>query len=271
MLHELTSMIGSTPLLRSTIILWVLLGALTTVDAQNDFVLGGRLPEAQSQEELDLYLEIVDIKNEHTTIEKGNQFALRYADSKLLGLVFQEQMRAFKQLNDYEGVLSAGGESLRLQPNNLNTLLVLATAIPNGVERRADQAQLLDRAEGYAQKALIELEEIRVPKHIMLERWGVLKGEMQAQAHEALGHVAVKRGHVDAALREFETAALNNPTPQGRQFFRLGACYLLAKKYDQAAVALRRATELGPEEIRVVSSRELEKLKANRIASKKIP
>ena len=241
------------------------------VHAQIGTALAGRLPEAQTQDELDLYLEIADNKDAHTTVELVNQFAHRFPDSRLLGLVYQEQMRAFQQLNDYEGVLRAGTTSLRLQPNNLNTLLALSTAIPNGIEGRSDRVQLLNNAEACAHRALDELKEIRIPNHITLERWEFLKGEMQAQAHEALGHVAIKRGHLETALREFETAALNNPLPQGSQFFRLGACYLLVKKFDQAEIALRRAIDLGPEEIRRVAHRELEKLKAERIISKNNP
>lgn len=264
-------MMGSHQLLKSAITLCLLCGFLATVNAQNGTIFSERLPEAQSQDELDLYLEIVGDENARTTIEKVNQFALRYPASKLLGLVFQDQMRAFQKLNDYDGVLRAGNKSLQLQPNNLNTLLVLSMALPNGVEGRANQTQILDSAEGYARTVLKELKTIHVSPRISLERWEVLKGEMQAQAHEALGYVAVKRGRVDQALMEFETAAANNPTPQGSQFFRLGACYILVKKFDKAEIALHRAIDLGPEEIRAVAYRELEKVKAKRIEFKNIP
>jgi tetratricopeptide (TPR) repeat protein len=101
---------------------------------------------------------------------------------------------------------------------------------------------------------------IHIPHEIPLERWKILKGEMEAHAHQALGQVAAKRGNLRRAIAEFEMAAFNNPSPQGTQFLLLGSAHQMAGNIDAARKALLRAVELGPDEIRTLASNELRKL-----------
>src|SRR5262249_18378461 len=156
----------------------------------------------------DLYLEIYTGKDPRMTVEKVNAFAARYPESELLGLAYQYEMMAHKELNNYDGVLRAGEKALQLIPRSLNTLLLLASVIPNSASVRPDSAQLLGRAEDYARQALQELEQIRVPEEISLETWQTRRAEMESEAREALGHVAAKRGDPGAAIREFRSAVL---------------------------------------------------------------
>ena len=224
----------------------------------------GQAPQAKTQEELDAYLEIITASEPKATIQKVDQFALRYRKSDLLRVAFQYQMRAYKRTNDFEGILGAGEKALQLQPNNLNTLLTLASAIPNSVAGRSDAAELLNRAEDYARQALREMARTIIPREIPLEHWEDMRAEMEAQAHEALGHVAGKRGNLQLAISEFEKAAFNNPKPQGSQFFRLGVTYALVGKNDLARKTLSRAIDLGPDPIRALAVKERKRLNADK-------
>lgn len=83
---------------------------------------------------------------------------------------------------------------------------------------------------------------------------------MKAMAHEVLGIVAFERGHYAESVAEFETCTRQNPAANGAQYYRLGIAYLFKGDYDQAKVALQRASQLGPEIVRAKAERQLAKL-----------
>lgn len=217
-------------------------------------------PQAKSQQEFDAYLAILDAPDAHETIDRVEAFISKYPESELLATAYQHQMVSYQVLNEFEGMLRAGEKYLQLLPDNLNALLTLASAIPNGTATRPDAAELLAQAKEYARQALRILKRIRIPREISLKEWERLSRQMEAQAHEALGHVAFKRGQIDIAISDFEKATEINPEPQGKQFFRLGVAYAWARKKDLAERALRRAAELGPDLVRQRALQELNHL-----------
>jgi len=218
-------------------------------------------PQAKSAEELDSYLEIYMSAGPQSTVTLANQFAVNYPESEFLGLVYEHQTAAYQKMSNYEGVLRAGEKALALSPRNIKVLVTLALAIPNGVSGRSDSSRLLEQAEGYARRALKELEEKKIPQDLAIEEWEALKGGLESECHEALGHVSLKRGDLSSALREFHTAALGNPRPNGRQFLRLSSAYLLARQYEAAEQAAARAAELGEGQIRQLALQQLHEIR----------
>jgi tetratricopeptide (TPR) repeat protein len=191
-------------------------------------------------------------------------FAQRYPNSELLGIAYQYQMLAFRELDDYDGVIESGEKALKLQPDNLNTLLNLANVLPNRVLTGALDDRRLAQAEEYARRVFEGIKRMKLPRSVSPQRWDELRLEMEASAHETLGQVAAKRGNLQEAISEFEKAVQLNPTPQGNQFYRLGVAYMLTRRYEPASEALNRAAELGPEEIRKMANAAIQKLRAER-------
>jgi tetratricopeptide (TPR) repeat protein len=169
-------------------------------------------------------------------------------------------MLSSEELNNIGGVLRAGREVLVYLPDNLRALLSLASAIPNSTQDQDGDSALLGQAEEYARRALEVLREKRIPVELPLEEWATERDRLTAQAHEALGHIAVKRGDLDLAVSQLRQAVEGNPVPEGRQFFRLGMVYWLKGRSQAARTALLRAAELGPDLIRERSLQELAKL-----------
>jgi tetratricopeptide (TPR) repeat protein len=208
------------------------------------------VPQSRSQQEFDDYLDVIVATDAATTVQKAEKFASNYPKSELLGLAFQHKMEAYAQMNNFEGTLQAGRKALELLPGNLNTLLTLASAIPDSSTKRDDEADLLREAEGYARRSLQSLATMQIPRQVPMQDWEKMKADMIAQAHEALGHIATKRGELSQAITELEMAAYGSPTPSGIHFFRLGVAYAAAGEVEPADKAFRRAVELGPEPIR---------------------
>src|SRR5438876_6979925 len=134
-------------------------------------------PQARTQEELDAYLQITTGQQPQTVIHNAEIFAAQYPESELLGMAYQYQMLAYGQANDFQGLLNAGEKALQLQHDNVNALLMLASAISNGLADRPDSGDLLRRAEEYAHRALRGIDQMHVPLEISLEQWESLKGE----------------------------------------------------------------------------------------------
>ena len=207
-------------------------------------------PQAHSQEELDDCLAIVTDSDPRETIAEAQRFSIKYPKSELLGTVFEYQMLAFARVHDLDGEMQAGERALRLQHNNVATLLTLATDIAENVAGRPDTTLILQRGAEYAQSALQEISTLRIPKEIPPARWEATKSELEGQAHEALGQVAARRGQPEAAIKEFEAAVQNNQSAKGSTFYRMGAAYSMLGKKELAATAFRRAVELGPDPVR---------------------
>jgi tetratricopeptide (TPR) repeat protein len=238
------------------------LGMPAVVEAQfGPLTSPGHAAQARSQEELDAYLEIVGETDARMGVQKVKTFAAEFPKSELLGAAYQYELQAFERLNDFDGMLAAGEKALAADPGSLNTLLALAPAMANRAAGRPDRTQLLAQGESYAQRALQEIEAIRVPHEVSIERWNVRKHEMQSEAHGALGVVAFQRGQFQPAISELEMAIGLAPKPEGVQFLRLGMALASAGKKNDAEQKLARAAELGPESVHNVALEQLKKLR----------
>jgi tetratricopeptide (TPR) repeat protein len=254
--HILVAVLGTT--------LALLAGGVELVAQLGPLLSPSQAPQARSQEELDVYLEVVTEKDPQKTVKRVESFAVEYPNSELLGIAYQYQAQAYVQLNDFEGVVAAGEKALRAHPDNLNTLLILAPILAEHAPRCPDQAKMLAQAEDYARRILVGAEQMQIPRKVPLASWEAEKARMQAQAHEALGVVAVQRGQPQASVSEFESAVRVSPNPQGDQFYRLGVAYASTGEKGKAEEALRRARDLGPDNVRQLALTELAKLTEKR-------
>ena len=161
-------------------------------------------PQAQSQQELDEYIEILGAGAPQKKIQRIGAFINHYPESNFQGIVYQSLMLAYQDMGDYQGLIESGEKALMIQPDNLNTLLTLADAIPNGVSGKgAGDSLRLAQAEQYARRIFDGIERIKLPRSMPRQRWQTLSRELEASAHEALGHIASKRGHRQEAVAEF--------------------------------------------------------------------
>jgi tetratricopeptide (TPR) repeat protein len=220
----------------------------------------GQAAQARAQEELDSYLEIVSANDPHVIVQKVMAFASAFPKSELLGAAYQYQLQAFEQLNDFDGMVTAGEKALAADPDSLNTLLALAPAMATRAAGRPDRAQLLSQAESYAHRALDGVEKVRVPHEVSIEQWRARKREMQSEAHGVLGVVALQRGQFQPAVSELELAIGLASRPQGVQFLRLGLALASAGKKDDAGKKFQRATELGPDSVRSAALDQLKRM-----------
>jgi tetratricopeptide (TPR) repeat protein len=254
---------------------WILLSLLLTIVSAPPLAAQfgplsspAKAPQAKSQAELDAYLEIISAAEALDIVKKVDVFALQYPGSAFLSLAYQNQTLAFQRLGDFDGSVSAGEQSLRENPQNTKTLLMLAAIIANGPVHHPDRPKLLTQAADYAHRALQEVDTIKPPRQIPLEQWALEKHQMQCQAHEALGVVALDRGQIHAAVAEFQAALALSPHAEGSLFLRLGLALALADQPVDAEKSLMRAEALGPDSVRQLAVGEISKLRQGKQAGK---
>jgi tetratricopeptide (TPR) repeat protein len=217
-----------------------------------------RPPQARSREELDAVLDVVQATDQKTIVSLCARFRQKFPASELAGQVYRMEMHAYGRLDDYKKMIEAGEKALEISAHDVDALLSLANAIPNGVnDLTPASVALLDKAEGYARKALEEVDRLKATRGVSLDRWRNLTGRMRSSGREALGFIAFKRGLYSESVAEFEKSIGLNPSAGGAVFFRLGVAYLYCGKPLEAQVALERSCELGPELIRTKAKEQL--------------
>jgi len=237
------------------------------VEAQFDMViLEKRPPQAQSREELNAVLDIVQSTDPKKIVSVCADFRTRFPTSEFLGHVYRMEMHAYGTLDEARRMIEAGQKALELNSHDVDALLTLANTVPNGVNNlSAESTALLDKAEGYARQALQEIDGLKATRGVPLDKWRKLTGRMRSSAQEALGFIAFKRGRYAESVTEFEKSIRFNPEAGGAVFFRLGIAYSYDGKPLEAQVALERSFQLGPDLIRTKAKEQLARLgKENR-------
>ncbi len=233
------------------------------------FLSSTQVPQAQSEKEFDAYLDILVESDPQQIIRQVNRFASEFPESQLLGLAFEHQMLAYSRLNDWRDALFSGQKALSKEPNNVRTLLTLASVIPNGVSDGTIARPLLDQAQQYAQRAVKELQKMPIPHEILPNKWRAIKTKLDAQAEEALGEISLLKGDDQKAALEFGLAVQAKSSAQGARYWRLGIAYNLMRETAKAEGAFCQAMRMGPASVTTLAQKELAKIQSSSALKKK--
>ena len=214
------------------------------------------LPQANSPEEFDAYLSILDAHGPAAVIAAGNTFVRRWPASPLRGHVYELEFEAYRQMGDAGRAIEAGEKSLAAAPDNLIMLANLSVVLANGT----GDPNRLDRSTTYARKVIALSGTFRIPKSISPGEWAEISARVKSQAHAALGLVDNQRGDEIGAIREFETAIALAPSPDATQYYRLGMLYRVTGRISEAKEKFRRAAELPEPAVQELALRELRRL-----------
>jgi tetratricopeptide (TPR) repeat protein len=210
----------------------------------------GLPPQAQSGEELSAYLDILLSQDPMKIVSLAADFERKFPTSEFTGPTQRMTMHAYQSLDDYDNTVATGRKALQSNPDDVDALLTLANVLPNGKDKTQDADAILREAERDARHALAVIPSLKAARTVPLEEWLKFTAQMKASAHEALGQVAFNRHRFTDSVQEFEICTNQNPVPDGRQFYRLGLAYFFAEKPDKARIALKRASDLGPDIVR---------------------
>jgi tetratricopeptide (TPR) repeat protein len=219
-------------------------------------------PPAQGQvspQETQDYQAIQKETNPDKQLQLVKDFQQKYPQSKLLTDVFFFGAEAAEQKNDVPDALNYGEESLKLQPGNLRSLIVVADLLPLPqalTGSSAQKQQQLSQSETDANRALQLLSNVQPPATVPQAQFDNTRKMIQAQLHASLGMAHLEKAvltaspkgpdlsELSAAEQEFKSA-VSGPQPNPQDYYRLGEVYARENKLDDAISAFTQAAHLG--------------------------
>lgn len=234
-------------------------------------------PKIKSRKELEAIKAIMNAPDPNSRIKAVDDLITNFADTEFKAFALQVATVSAQQLNDYEKVMLYGERTLKVDPNNYTVMLAMALALSQKTrEFDLDKQEKLNRATELANKALAVLKTAPRPNPQVTEKlWEAAKGDYRAQAHEALGMVAMDRKNYDTAVVEFKAAVDAESSSNPATKLRLAAAYNQQGNNDEAIATLDtilKNPKLHPtirkiaerERVRAVQLKKLKKLKESK-------
>ncbi len=197
-------------------------------------------PKPKSQKEVDALMAIQNAQDPNARIAAVDSLLTKFADTEFKSWALYIATASAQQLNDYEKMVIYGERTLEADPKNFSVMTMLA----NGTAQRTkefdlDKEEKLNRASKFAEGALEALKTAAKPNpQLTDEQWEQAKKDSAAEAHAALGQIAIVRKKYDVAVSEYKQAVEGAATPEPANLVRLANSYNLSGKPDEAIAVL---------------------------------
>lgn len=214
--------------------------------------------EPPSPDQIKAYNAIQSELDPARQIQLVDDFAKKFPTSVLLSDAYFYGAYASQQQGKLPEVIEFGTKSLQANPNNLRSLLTLATMLPQPQDLQgsdADREKKLADAEADANKALELIPTLKQPSNQTADQFAQVKATLTSQVHASLGMVHLQRAmeglsgadpaELARAEQEYKTAVTGTNQPNPEDYFRLGEVYENEKKTDEAIDAFSQASKLG--------------------------
>jgi TolA-binding protein len=167
-------------------------------------------------------------------IDAGNAFVAKYPNGHYTGAVWSALTSAEYQKQDIPKVETDGEKAIAANPDDLSTLIIIATLIPRDKNTAGDPKEL-DKAEAYAKHALVLIPSLQKPATLTDDQFSAMKTNAQVQAHSALGLIYFRKQNVDGCVTELKASTADAKNPDATDYYVLGICQNAQKNYSDAA------------------------------------
>jgi serine/threonine protein kinase/tetratricopeptide (TPR) repeat protein len=168
-----------------------------------------KAPAAKSKDELAAVQALINARSSpDATIKAAEDLLTRFADTDYKDMALFSEAGAYEQKRDFDKAQVFAERTLEANPKNFQATLMLAELLAqNTRENDVDKEEKLARAETYANQTIQLVKEAAKPNpQIPSQQWEDAKKDLTAEAHNALGLVALTRKKYDVAFTEFKTA-----------------------------------------------------------------
>src|SRR5215471_5843566 len=204
-------------------------------------------PAAKTNEEFAAYNAAVGNPDTAAAEKLADDFATKFTQSDLRGLLYSAIMRRYQQANDPEKTLEMARKVLTYEPKDPVALVMAATVLAERTrEGDLDREERFDEAVKYAQRSLETVNtELMVPSQATAEQINSAKKVLQSMAHSAIGMVQLDRKNDAAAVQEFQDSiALSTPGQvEPLTYLRLALAQDHLKQFPAALTSANKAVE----------------------------
>jgi tetratricopeptide (TPR) repeat protein len=207
-------------------------------------------PVAKTQEEFAAYQAAVSISDIAAAEKAADDFAAKFPQSDLRGLLYSNLMRRYQQANDSEKTLEIARKVLTYEPNDPLALVMAATDLAERTrESDLDRDERYDESVKDAQKALETVNtDLVAPNNITSEQLDSYKKMVMSMAHSDLGIVALNRQDNAGAKQHFEQSIALSPPGEvdPLSYLRLAVAEDRLKQYSEALASANKAVSIAP-------------------------
>ncbi len=167
----------------------------------------------------------------------------KFADTDFKSTAFYIAAFSAMQKGDLENVVVYCEKAIEADDKNYGSMILLASSLAQRTrEFDLDKEEKLGRAEKLAKQAIELIQNAPKPNpQITDEQWEAGKKDYTGQAHEALGMAALVRKNYASCAENLNLAVTNSMQPDPATMVRLGNCFRMDKKYDEAVAILDKA------------------------------
>jgi tetratricopeptide (TPR) repeat protein len=198
-------------------------------------------------------------------IKAGDSFLQKFPDSEFKPVALYFLTLSYQTKNDYEKTLTYGEATLKADPGNYQTMLLLAQLVAARTrENDLDKEEKLKTAEKYANQALEALKTAPRPNpNIADAQWEMAKRDLEAQAYAAYALIALAQKKTDVAIEQFQKSLATSPIPDASTMVRLANAQAQVGKYDEAIATLEKVSAMpdAPPAVKQIAQKELERTK----------
>lgn len=207
-------------------------------------------PSAKTADEFAAYNAAVNNPDTSAAEKAADDFATKYNQSDLRGLLYSNIMRRYQQANDSDKTLEMARKVLTYEPNDPVALVMAATVLAERTrEGDLDRDERYDEAMKYAQRALDATKtDLMVPANVTARQIESAEKELLSMAHSAIGMVDLNRKDDAEAVQEFQES-INLSTPgqvEPLTYLRLALAQDHLKQYSDALSSANKAVESSP-------------------------
>ena len=227
-------------------------------------------PKPKSQKELDALIAVQNAATPDERVKAIENVLTKFADTEFKSGLLMMAAATYQQKGDAENMIVYAERTLEADPHSYQAMLMLGSGYATRTrEFDLDKEDKLAKAEGYAKKAMTELQTAEKPRADLTdEQWAAAKKQLEAQAHEVLGTSAMVRKKYDVAIKEYDTALKTDPTPDTTTMVRLASAYNANNQPDLALPLCEKVMASADAPAQVKSVAQAERVRATQIKQK---
>ncbi len=180
-------------------------------------------------------------------LQMGEDFLTKYPGSRYRVEVLNWQVMGYSNTGQMEKMEAAGEKELVLEPNDAQTMAIMASALPRSMSNTMTAEQktkVLEDAEKFGKNALELVPTIPKPPGMTDEQFAIAKNQVQAMAYSGLGMVAFRRNKYAEAIPNLEQAVKYDPNPDPVNYLVLGICNEKSSHFDDAISAFTKCAAI---------------------------
>ena len=169
------------------------------------------------------------------------RFAKTFPDSPYAMQAMGVAASSYQQAQNAPKMMEVANAILAKDPNNMGMLLLVS-------DYYGEKGEQLDKAEGYAQKAVTLAGSAQKPSDVPEDQWKQQTALQKGLALSTLGQINLQKKNNSGAMQNFQAAApllKTNDTSYARNQYRLGFALLNLKKIPEAKAAFTEAASVN--------------------------